>query len=152
LWFVFNLRDHDAPRWRNEITQNQWLWGAILLCILLVAAAVYLPGLSDVLQTVAPVGVGWLVVLGLSALPAVVGLFVPGIRFHADTNRQSTPAAVEDSEDRLAKLENKVDENRESVEVLRRQIDSAETNEGKGADQSETRDGSPKSDGAAPSK
>jgi len=83
LWFVFNLRDHDAKFWRNDITTNGWLWAAIGLCIVLLLAAVYAPGLSNVLQAVPPGPVGWLWLLLLSAAPVLIGLFAPRIRFHS---------------------------------------------------------------------
>jgi len=81
LWFVFNLRDHDAAIFNNDIVRNGWLWSAIGLCLVLLAAAIYVPGLSDVLQTIPPAQNGWLVIAGLSAVPTIIGLFVPGIRF-----------------------------------------------------------------------
>jgi Ca2+-transporting ATPase len=89
LWFVFNLRDHDAPRFDNDIVRNGWLWAAIGLCLVLLAAAVYLPILSTVLQTVPPGGTGWIVILALSVLPALIGLFVPGIRFQSGSGKNA---------------------------------------------------------------
>lgn len=49
------------------------MWGAIGFCILLLLAAVYVPGLSQLLRTEAPGFRGWLVILGMSFLPFVVG-------------------------------------------------------------------------------
>ncbi|XZE55621.1 NAD(P)-dependent oxidoreductase [Planctomycetaceae bacterium SH139] len=91
LWFVFNLRDHDAKRFNNDILRNRWLWVAIGLCICLLLAAVYLPGLSDVLQTRQLNATGWGLVLLLSLAPALLGLVVPGMRFYSAGKRhQST--------------------------------------------------------------
>lgn len=87
LWFVFNLRDHDAPRFDNDIVRNRWLWAAIVLCLIFLAAAIYLPILSSVLETVPPGGTGWIVILVLSVLPTMIGLFVPGIHFQAGSGR-----------------------------------------------------------------
>ena len=50
LWFVFNLRDPATRLWNNGIVRNGWI-GAIALCSGLLLAAVYLPGLSGLLQT-----------------------------------------------------------------------------------------------------
>ncbi|MFP4085490.1 MAG: cation transporting ATPase C-terminal domain-containing protein [Desulfobacteraceae bacterium] len=47
--------------------------GGIGFCILLLLAAVYVPGLSQLLRTEAPGFRGWLVILGMSFLPFVVG-------------------------------------------------------------------------------
>ncbi|MFW6099198.1 MAG: cation transporting ATPase C-terminal domain-containing protein [Thermodesulfobacteriota bacterium] len=57
----------------NVITRNPYMWGAIGFCILLLLAAVYVPGLSQLLRTEAPGFRGWLVILGMSFLPFVVG-------------------------------------------------------------------------------
>ena len=73
LWFVFNLRDPRTPLFRNEVTQNPWIWGALALCAALLLLAVYLPGLSTVLRTRPPGPAGWGVTIGLSLVPAVVG-------------------------------------------------------------------------------
>jgi Ca2+-transporting ATPase len=73
LWFVFNLRSPAAGLLRNEITQNPWIWGAIALCTALLVSAVYLPGLSRVLET-RPVGWGgWALALAMSLIPLLLG-------------------------------------------------------------------------------
>lgn len=71
VWFPFNLRDPVSPFWRNEITRNGWVWAALLLCLGLLAAAVYLPPLGGLLQTV-PLDPGTLfLVFILSVLPLI---------------------------------------------------------------------------------
>jgi Ca2+-transporting ATPase len=99
LWFVLNLRDHDAKRFDNDIVRNGWLWAATGLCIVILLAAVYLPGLSEVLQTMAPDPSGWALILALSLAPAVIGLSAPGIRFHraSETSPEQEAAANRDS-------------------------------------------------------
>jgi Ca2+-transporting ATPase len=73
LWFVFNLRDPGSRFLRNDVVLNRWIWASIVLCIGLLIAAVYLPGLSDVLRTEALGGAGWGLVLALSLPPLIVG-------------------------------------------------------------------------------
>lgn len=73
LWHVFDMRDLGTNLFRNEITTNPYIWGALVLCTLLLLIAVYLPGLSDVLKTTNPGVNGWLLVLGLSLLPTLTG-------------------------------------------------------------------------------
>lgn len=73
LWHVFNMRDLESPLLRNEVTTNGYVWGALALCAGLLVLAVYLPVLSDVLSVVNPGREGWLVVLGMSLAPVVVG-------------------------------------------------------------------------------
>jgi P-type Ca2+ transporter type 2C len=73
LWHVFDMRDTGTNLVRNEITTNPYVWGALVLCAVLLLLAVYLPGLSDVLNTVNPGLNGWLLVLGMSLLPTIAG-------------------------------------------------------------------------------
>ncbi|PKD43871.1 cation-translocating P-type ATPase [Rhodohalobacter barkolensis] len=73
LWFVFNLRSPGTRFFSNEIIMNRYVAGSILLCIVLLLAAVYLPGLSDVLKTRDPGRSGWLLLLGMSLVPFVIG-------------------------------------------------------------------------------
>ena len=74
LWHVFNMRGSDSGVFRNEITRNPYVWGALAICSLLLLAAVYLPGLATVLKTVHPTPRGWALVLGGSLVPWLVGL------------------------------------------------------------------------------
>ncbi len=89
LWFVLNLRDRNTSFWKNDITANPWIWGAWGVCIVLLVVAVYLGLLAGVLQTTAPGVVGWTVILGAGLLPAVIGIFVPGIHFYSVKNSNS---------------------------------------------------------------
>ena len=73
LWHVFDMRDLGTSPIRNEIVANPYIWAALAICAVLLLAAVYLPGLSDVLNTVNPGADGWLLVLGISVLPTIVG-------------------------------------------------------------------------------
>jgi Ca2+-transporting ATPase len=73
LWHAFNMRDPGSRLLRNDITTNPFLWGALALCILLLLAAVYLPGLAGVLKVVRPSREGWLLVLGMSFIPLAAG-------------------------------------------------------------------------------
>ena len=49
LWHVFNMRGPGSGLLFNEITRNLYVWAALLLCVGLILAAVYLPGLSTIL-------------------------------------------------------------------------------------------------------
>jgi len=66
LWHVFNLRSPFANRLRNDVTRNPWVWGSVVLCVALLLASVYLPGLSPLLKTQSLEWEGWLIVFGLS--------------------------------------------------------------------------------------
>jgi Ca2+-transporting ATPase len=80
LWHVFNMRDYDTSILRNEVTNNPWVWGALLLCVSLILSAVYLPVLSLVLKTVHPAFTDWLLILGMSVIPLIVGQMMKFIR------------------------------------------------------------------------
>ena len=80
LWHVFNMRAPGSGFLRNDVTENRFVWGALALCTALLLAAVYLPGLSDVLRTTSPGARGWAVVASMSLLPLVAGQVVKEIR------------------------------------------------------------------------
>ena len=73
LGHVFNMVSPRSGFFYNEVTRNPWIWGAIVLCIGLLVAAVYVPILSEVLGTVEPGKEGWMLVLTLSLAPVLVG-------------------------------------------------------------------------------
>jgi Ca2+-transporting ATPase len=73
LWHVFNMRDRNSGYLRNEITQNPYVWGALLFCTGLLLIAVYVPLLSTALETADPGGRGWLLILAMSFVPLIVG-------------------------------------------------------------------------------
>ncbi|MEW6494170.1 MAG: cation-transporting P-type ATPase [Cyanobacteriota bacterium] len=73
LWHVFNMRDRNSGLIRNEITENPYVWGALLLCTGLLLIAVYVPFLSMALQTANPGVPGWSLIMGMSLVPLIVG-------------------------------------------------------------------------------
>jgi Ca2+-transporting ATPase len=76
LWHVFNMRDRSGDWLRNEIVRNLWVWGAILLCIVLILCAVYVPWLSAILSIRNPGIEGWTVILLMSAAPLLFARLV----------------------------------------------------------------------------
>jgi len=73
LWHVFNMRDRGSPILRNGITRNPFIWGALLLCTGLLLGALYVPLFADLLQLQRPSPREWLLVMGFSSIPLVVG-------------------------------------------------------------------------------
>jgi Ca2+-transporting ATPase len=73
LWHVFNMRNPGSAFFRNEITQNRFVWAALALCVGLLLLAVYLPGLAAVLKMEDPGTKGWSLVILMSLIPWVVG-------------------------------------------------------------------------------
>ncbi len=73
VFHVFNMREPGSRLLRNEITENPLVCGAILLCAGLLLAAVYLPPLREALALSLPGAQEWLLILGMSAVPMLVG-------------------------------------------------------------------------------
>jgi Ca2+-transporting ATPase len=67
------MRDPGSGWVRNDIVGNPWIWGALLLCLAIVAAAVYLPPLAQVLGIVTPDARAWTLILGCSMAPLLAG-------------------------------------------------------------------------------
>ena len=80
LWHVFNMRGDMRRVFINEITRNPWVWAALVLCLVLVLMAVYVPVINEVLQLADPGTAGWLVVAVASLVPL---LAAPAVRFFA---------------------------------------------------------------------
>jgi len=79
LWHVFNMRGKEQSALLNAVTGNPFVWASLGLCAVLILAAVYLPGLSEVLRTVRPDPSGWGLALGLSVVPLAVGQALKGV-------------------------------------------------------------------------
>jgi Ca2+-transporting ATPase len=73
---VFNMRERHTSWYANEVVGNPWIWGAVVLCALLLLVSVYAPSLQLVLGTSPLSQDGWLVVLGCSVVPL---LTAPGV-------------------------------------------------------------------------
>jgi P-type Ca2+ transporter type 2C len=69
---AFNARSQLDSAFNARLFTNKWLWGAIVMCILLQIAAVYAPFLQTVLRTVPLSLSDWGLVLGFSLLPILV--------------------------------------------------------------------------------
>ncbi len=73
LWHVFNMRDPQSGFVRNDIVRNPYVWGALLLCLALLAAAMFIPALSRLLAIVPLDGRAWGIVLAGSLAPLLLG-------------------------------------------------------------------------------
>lgn len=76
LWHVFNMRDKGSSFFRNDITKNPFIWGALSLCTLMICAAIYLPDLAEILGVESPQIEGWSLVIIMSLIPFVVGQII----------------------------------------------------------------------------
>jgi Ca2+-transporting ATPase len=79
LWHVFNMRDYDAGLLGNDVVRNPWVWGALLLCLMLIAAGIFVPPLARVLGVVPLEAAAWWLVIGCSLAPLLVGQAALGL-------------------------------------------------------------------------
>ena len=79
LWHVFNMREKGSTFFNNAIVRNPFVWGALALCSLLLAATVYVPLMAEVLNVANPGRNGWLLVFFMSLMPMVVGQIGLGV-------------------------------------------------------------------------
>ena len=73
LWNVFNVRDHDSGLLCNEVVQNEYVWGAIALCLGLIGLALWFPPLADLLGLPDPGRTGLVLSATASLVPLVLG-------------------------------------------------------------------------------
>ena len=72
VFHAFNARSQKRSAFTSRLFTNSWLWAAVVICLLLQAAAVYLPILQKVLHTVPPTISDWAVIATCSLLPVAV--------------------------------------------------------------------------------
>jgi Ca2+-transporting ATPase len=73
LWHVFNMRASGSSFFRNAITRNRYVWGALILCVGLLLTAVYVPLFAEPLSVVPPALSHWGLILLASVVPLVAG-------------------------------------------------------------------------------
>ena len=73
LFHVFNMTDIKSGIFHNEVTSNPYVWAAIALCGSMLLAAIYLPGLAEVLRTFQPDITSWFIIIGMSLIPLIIG-------------------------------------------------------------------------------
>jgi P-type Ca2+ transporter type 2C len=69
IFHAFNARSQRRSAFTDTLFTNGWLWAAVAICLMLQIAAVYLPLLQKVLQTVPPTLADWGVITGCSLIP-----------------------------------------------------------------------------------
>jgi Ca2+-transporting ATPase len=80
VFHAFNARSRTDSAFTSRLFTNGWLWGAVAVCLILQAAAIYLPLLRRVLQTVPPSLADWGVIVACSLTPVVVVELVKAIQ------------------------------------------------------------------------
>jgi Ca2+-transporting ATPase len=72
VFHTFNARSQTRSALTDRLFTNGWLWGAVLVCLLLQTAAVYVPFLQAVLHTVPLTATDWGVIAACSLTPIAV--------------------------------------------------------------------------------
>jgi len=84
LLHVFNMRAHASPVLVNEVTRNPWVWVAILLCLAIIAAALAIPALRELLGLGLPSPPLWALICLASLLPVALGPLAARTGRHGD--------------------------------------------------------------------
>ncbi|HHN81369.1 MAG TPA: hypothetical protein ENN11_01955 [Methanomicrobia archaeon] len=80
LWHVFTMREVGSGLIRNEITENTYVWGALVLSTMLLMASVYVGGFAAALGTHPPDADNWVVIAVMSLVPLVAGQLERAVR------------------------------------------------------------------------
>jgi Ca2+-transporting ATPase len=88
LWHVFNMRDSDSRLFINQITRNRFVWAALALCVGLLLLAVYVGPIATALDVVHPGQTGWLLIIGISLVPLILGQLGKWIVYRWQRQRQ----------------------------------------------------------------
>jgi Ca2+-transporting ATPase len=80
VWHVFNARNPGSSFFSNDVVRNPHVWGAVGLCTALLFATATVPPLATVLKVTSPDAQGWVVVVGFSVVPWVLGQLSHAVR------------------------------------------------------------------------
>jgi Ca2+-transporting ATPase len=80
VFHTFNTRSQVTSAFTGRLFTNAWLWGAVVMCLLLQVGAVYIPLLQRLLRTVPPTVAEWGVIAVFSLLPVAVVELVKAIQ------------------------------------------------------------------------
>ena len=72
LIFAFSVRSFKRPMWRKDIFSNYFLNGAVLVGIILLASAVYIPTLQKLLSTQPLIYTEWFMILAISTVEIII--------------------------------------------------------------------------------
>ena len=80
VFHLGNARSRGAVLRPEAALSNRYALGAVMLCVLLQLASVYIVPLAEVLRLVQPGPREWVIVVACSAFPAIVGQVVKSVR------------------------------------------------------------------------
>lgn len=95
LWNVFNVRAASGPFWRSDVVRNGYVWGAIGVCLGLIALALLYPDLAGLLGLPWPGETGLALACAMSLLPLLFGqaaiMLLPGMWAGGTPGRSALP-------------------------------------------------------------
>ena len=71
LWHVFNMHNWRTSLISSPLPRNVFVWGAIVVCLLLLAVASSVPSIATTLQLNPLDSSTWLLIIGLSVVPVI---------------------------------------------------------------------------------
>jgi Ca2+-transporting ATPase len=69
---TFNMRRPASRLFVNEVTRNPFVWAAVAIGVMLMAAAIWIPGLAGALSVAVPGAPGWLLI-GAGTIAVLLG-------------------------------------------------------------------------------
>ena len=73
LWHVFNMRGAREGMFVNSVTGNPYVWGALAICLAIIAAACLIPDLAVILNLDLPGGAALILIVAASFVPLIGG-------------------------------------------------------------------------------
>ena len=92
LWNVFNLRADGSRLLTNEVIRNPYIWAALAFCVFLIALALWLPELSNLLNLPHPGTQGLALAIAMSLAPLVAGQLMLLFGINARLHPRSAPS------------------------------------------------------------
>jgi Ca2+-transporting ATPase len=71
LWHVFDMREPEEQIFNNQVTQNKYVWWAIMLCVTAIVASYFIPQISNVLSYQVLSTEVWILIGITSVLPVI---------------------------------------------------------------------------------
>lgn len=90
LWHVFNMRGADSHWLNNEVTRNRFVWGAVVVCLVLIFAPIYIPPAAQLLSLTPPPIPALATAVTLSIFPLLLGQLQ--VALQPDASAQATSA------------------------------------------------------------
>ena len=73
LFHVFSMRNMRDRFLASRLVRNGWIWGAVALCLAILAGAQVLPQVAAMLDLVALPGEAWATIAALAFVPVLAG-------------------------------------------------------------------------------